>query len=122
MSIRRNVNIAELNNAWGSFESCAIDAPDGTYEATKQLHSVISDAAGNLMIELRALGYKADACDMIREVEAVMYGYAKASNPDATVFPCSEGFGEAMAGPARARVLAQTESNRAFLAACEVPK
>lgn len=99
-----------------NFKRCAEDAPEGTYEEAKRLNAIIGDAVDRLMRDLRAMGLKADACDRAFELEAAMYAYAKKSNPDATVFPVSEGFGSSMDGPERGRVLAQAASNRSFLA------
>jgi len=105
----------EMEAALRNFKQCADEAPKGTYEDAKQLNNVVGNACDQLMKDIRALGLKADACDLIFEVEAAIYDYVKRSNPESSLFPVAEGFGSAMAGPARDRVLAQTVSNRDFL-------
>lgn len=115
MTIRTQIDVRALNDALGHFERCADEAPRGTYEQAKRLVELIGETAQSLIGRLRECGLEANTCDGIREVEAVIYGYIKDSNPDATVFPTGEGFGESMGGPARDRVLAQTIEARDFL-------
>jgi len=116
MTIRSAINAQKLNNEWSNFKQCADEAPDGTYEACKDIAAVVDGAAKELFDKTKLLGLKANTCDGIREVEAVIYGFIKDSNPDSPVFPTSEGFGEGLQGPARERILAQAASNRDFLA------
>lgn len=111
------MNTTELRNALSNFKSCADQAPEGSYEHAKDLNEAIKEACTGFMRKLRALGFKADACDMAFDLEAALYDYAKRSNPDATVFPTAEGFGSSMDRLERERVLAQAISNRNFLAA-----
>lgn len=101
-------------NALANFKRCAAEAPNGAYTECKALESLLGETCDRLIRELRELGLKADNCDLIYAVETTLYAYAKASNPDATVFPVSEGFGEAMDGPARERVIAQAEQSAQF--------
>ncbi|MBO9878478.1 hypothetical protein [Xanthomonas sp. D-99] len=115
MTIRSRIDARALNAALESFERCADEAPRGTYEHAKQLATLIGETAQSLISGLREIGLDANNCDGIREVEAVIYGYIKDSNPDATVFPTAEGFGAALEGPARDRVLVQAVQNRDFL-------
>lgn len=105
----------EIQNALTNFKRCAEDAPEGIYEEAKRLNEVIGGAVDQLMRDLREMGLKADSCDRAFELEAAMYAYVKQSNPDATVFLISEGFGSSLGGPERERVLAQAASNRDFL-------
>jgi len=80
------------------FKSCVQDAPEGAYEHAKQLDATIGEACDQLMRDLRALGLRADNCDLIYHVEATIYDYVKKSNPDSTLFIVAEGFGSAMDG------------------------
>ena len=105
----------EMRNALTNFKACAAEAPEGCYEEAKALNALIGEACDNLMLELRAIGLKASANDLAFDLEAAMYGYARRSNPDATVFPTAEGFGSSMAGAARDRVLAQAARSMDFL-------
>lgn len=99
-----------------SFRRCAEEAPAGAHEQAKQVNQIIGDTCDRFMRELREAGLLADNCDRIFEIEVALYHYTKASNPEACVFPTAEGFGEAMEGPARERVLAQTVENIQFFA------
>lgn len=104
-----------IKTALERFKRCAEDAPEGMHTEAKELNSVIGEACDNLIKELRALGLKADTCDLIYEVEAKIYDYVKQSNPDATMFAVAEGFGAAMDGPAADRVRTQAVRDRDFL-------
>ena len=101
--------------ALDNFRRCAEDAPAGTYDEAKVLAPLLGETCDTFMRDLRALGLRADNCDLIHEVEAALYEYVKRSNPDATMFPLAEGFGQAMRGPERDRVVAEAASNHAFL-------
>lgn len=105
----------DIEKALSHFKRCVEDAPDGTHEDAKRLDEMIGSTCDRLMRDIRSLGLKADACDLIFTVEATIYDYVKRSNPDSTLFPVAEGFGAAMAGPARERVIAQATSNLDFL-------
>jgi hypothetical protein len=115
MSIRSHIDAQALNHAWTAFERCAEDAPEGAYEQAKAIAQVVGLCANHLIKELREIGLGANNGDGLREVEAVIYGYIKNSNPDAEVFPMAEGFGSAMVGEAGERVLAQAVRDRDFL-------
>lgn len=99
-----------------NFKACCDDAPSRTHEDAKELNFILGDAVDELMFKLREVGFKANNNDLAFELEAGLYAYVKASNPDKDVFPLAEGFGEAMNGPARERVIAQTIRDRDFLA------
>lgn len=117
MTISTHIAVRQLNDALSLFERCADEAPEGTFEEAKEVAELIAEAVNDLMEGLRSRGLLADNCDGIRLVEAVIYGYMKDSNPDATVFATAEGFGAALGGPARERVLAQAVRDRDFLRA-----
>lgn len=102
----------QMETALHNFKRCAEDAPEGTYEEAKRLNNLLGETVDQFMRDLRALGLKADTCDLAFEVEATLYNYVKRSNPDGTMFPVSEGFGSSMGGPARERVIAQAARDR----------
>jgi hypothetical protein len=104
------------------FLSCVEDAPEGTFEEAKQASLLIRACVDDLVHGLRAMGMHAGGGDSIFELEALIYDFAKRSNPSATVFSSAEGFGVAMAGPARERVLAQAQSERDALVALRASK
>lgn len=115
MSIRSCIDARALNSQLENLEECAREAPEGTYEDAKALNEFFSETFDHLRSELLALGLKLDNADRYREFEAVLYGLIKDSNPECLTFAVSEGFGSAMDGPARERVVAQAASNRDFL-------
>jgi len=106
-----------MDNAFSDFRDCVNEAPDGSYQQAKDLSALLGETCDQFMRDVRALGLKADNCDLIYAVEAALYDYVKKSNLESTLFPMAEGFGSAMNGPARSRVLAQTEENLAFFRA-----
>ncbi len=114
MTIRRNVNIDALNDRYNYLERCAEKAPDGTYALSKATVETIGEIADDIMRRVRALGLRANNCDGIREVEAVIYGYVADANPDSEL-RVGEGFGEHVDGPAGERVLAQAVRDRDFI-------
>lgn len=101
-----------MKAALSNFRACAEDAPSGTYTEVKQLAGVIGKACDNLIKDVRAIGLRADTCDLIFVVEAVIYDYVKRSNPDEGLFPAAEGFGLSMNTEARERVIANAERDR----------
>lgn len=115
MTIRTCINAAELSAQLSNLEACAENAPEGAYEDAKALNAFFADTYQHLREELKALGLGLDNSDKYREFESVLYGLIKQSNPDCYTFAVSEGFGSAMDGPARERVIAQAASNVAFL-------
>ena len=107
--------------ALSNFRACAENAPSGTYLDAKQLAGGIGETCDNLIKEVRAIGLKADNCDLIFAVEAAIYDYVKRSNPGAGLFPTAEGFGWAMDTEARERVIANAERDRDCLANLQSP-
>jgi len=88
-----------LNAALLDFKRCADeDAPNGEHSEAKALNSVIGDACNQLMSDVRALGLKANACDLIFNLEAAIYEYVKRSNPDQALFSAAEDFGASADG------------------------
>lgn len=120
MTIQRYINPEHWNERLNNLESCADNAPAGTYEEGKRIARAIGDAIEGVRGVFKAAGFQADGSDNCRTLEALIYAYFVASNEsDDAVFSAlcvSEGFGDAMNGPARDRVLAQTIRDRDFLA------
>jgi hypothetical protein len=95
--------------AFQNLRACCDEAPAGTYEQAKQIRQAISDA---MQDGLRALGLKNDNCDIAHACEAAMYEYVKRCNPNTDALIVAEGFGSAVNGPARERVIEQASRNR----------
>jgi hypothetical protein len=110
------ISIRDSKLAFDRFEQCADEAPNGAYKKTKEVRELIGDTVDQFIRELRALDMQADNCDRARAVEALLYLYVKESNPEMTELQTAEGFGEAMQGPSRERVFAQTLNDVAALA------
>lgn len=94
------------------FANCAEDAPEGMYRDVKDIRNVIGDAADDLIYQIRRLGFKANNCDGIYQVEEAIYKWIVESNPDDVIFPTAEDFGEAMTGDFRDQVIARAIANR----------
>ncbi len=107
------------NREWATrfdnFEACADNAPAGTYEKQKDLRRLIGGIVDALISGLPAHGLRGDNCDRARDLEIEIYRYLVESNPDEGLFYTAEGFGSAMEGPARERVISQAASNLANL-------
>lgn len=86
MTIRTSVDVKRLNRSWKRFEDGVAAAPAGVHERARAIAAFIGDTAREVMCGVRELGLKADACDRIREVEAVLFGYIKDSNPGEDLF------------------------------------
>lgn len=107
----------EISRALLNFKRCAEDSPPGWYEEARKLNQVIGEAAEGLMKSLRAQGLQADNSDGIFAIEAAIYDYARKSNPESTLFPCAEAFGELLDGPGREKALADAIAKRDQLTA-----
>lgn len=105
-----------LNDQLTNLETCAEKAPEGTYVEAKAVAELVGDTSNALLAALESLGMKANNGDGLRDLEAAVYGYVKASNPEAYFLPAAEGFGVAMGTEAAERVLAQTIEERDRLA------
>lgn len=113
MSIPRTFQV--LNTRLSNLEHAANEAPEGTYDRTKELAAALNDASQAVMDTLRRYGLEALNDDRLREMEAVIYGYMLVSNPDETAFHVGEGFGEGLRGEQRERVMANCIRDRDFL-------
>jgi len=105
----------ETATQFSNLDSCASNAPEGTYESAKNIRTLIGCTVDKLIADLNGLGLKADRGDLAWQLESEIYRYIKNSNPNSCEFAVSEGFGEAMSLPIRDRVIASAEANRDFL-------
>lgn len=119
MTIRSCIDARALNAQLENLEACAENAPEGAYEQAKDLSAFFGDTFRHLKTELSLMGLGLDNSDRYREFEAVLYGLIKDSNPESTMFAVSEGFGSAMDGPARERVIEQARSDVAAFKAIQ---
>jgi hypothetical protein len=114
MTIRSCINARALNERWTKIERAIECAPEGTFEHTKAVAEIVTETANSLIKASAAAGLKVNNSDQLREVEAVVYGWiVDAQEPGELI--AAEGFGEAMDGPAAARVLAGITRDRDFL-------
>ncbi|MFC4236363.1 hypothetical protein ACFOY8_14255 [Thalassospira xianhensis] len=105
----------QMKDRFRNLRRCAEDAPEGTYETAKQVHELIGDTCDRVIREIMELGLKADKLDVAFALETALYQYVLDSNKEATLFASAEGFGAAMDGPNRDRILATTKQNRDVL-------
>lgn len=106
----------ELHQRLSNIEDCAEHAPEGTYERAKQAAAFINDSAEAIFALAKASGFKLNGTDRFRDVEALLYGVLVDSNPTEYGLITGEGFGNAMGGPAKQRVIEQTIRDRDALA------
>lgn len=69
------------NTNFDKFKRICQESRDGDNEEAKALEEVIGDMCDCLIKNLRAIGLKADNCDLIYELEAQIYHYVVRSNP-----------------------------------------
>lgn len=115
MTIRNAIPVA--HHEMELLETCAREAPHGTYEDAKKLDEFFRELFSHMKSELQGIGLKLPNDDRYREIEAAIYAMLGAANPEATLFAVAEGFGEAIqqGGEVRARVLRQAADNVKFL-------
>lgn len=101
-----------LNERLSNLEACAENAPDGTYESAKEIASLVGDLSNAVLRGLRETGHGARNDDALRDLEASIYGYIIASNPNADFLVAAEAFGEQSQGPVGERVIAQATRDR----------
>lgn len=83
----------QLKTALSNFIICANEAPEGAHNGAKVINDEITGACDFLMTNMRAIGLKANNCDLIFNLQAEMYDYVKRSNPENTLFSQAENFG-----------------------------
>jgi hypothetical protein len=108
-----DIPVRDLNERLSNLERCAQKAPVNTYQFAKNVADIIDELSNDILGSLKSHGLHAANNDELRRVEAAIYGYIIASNPNlASGFAVSEGFGEHCIGPAGDRVIAQAERDR----------
>ncbi len=115
MTIPTSTPVRALNERLGNLETCADQAPERTFEQSKRAVEAVHECSNAILREIRARGFRALNDDRLRCLEAVLYGYLLEGNPDAGDLIAGEGFGAAMDGPARERVLAGILRDRDFI-------
>ena len=108
----------ELNARLGALETCAEEAPEGTFADVKPVVEAVHDISNYALTRLREAGLEVGNDDRLRNLEVAIYAFILESNREAYGLMAGEGFGRAMSdyGPEVAkRVMAQTVANRDFL-------
>lgn len=85
MTIRRNLNLATINDDYGDFLTTTERAPAGTYEGAKMIASFIGNVVDALIKDGRASGLKVCNCDGIREIEVLIFDMLRTQNPDSEI-------------------------------------
>ena len=96
---------------------CVDNAPAGTYAAAKATRAAINEAVETFMVDLKAAGLKAPGDDRAEALAGALYAYVVSDDSNMLTLATAECFGDAMNGPARDRVIAQTARERDFIAA-----
>ncbi|TAL65670.1 MAG: hypothetical protein EPN79_10835 [Burkholderiaceae bacterium] len=79
--------------AFDNFKACTEEAPKDSHKEAKTLREAIGNQTDDLIQGIRALGLKADNCDMAYQIESSIYNYVKLSNPGNPMFAQAESFG-----------------------------
>jgi len=95
MTIRRNLNAAEMSGRLALIETMDETAPVPLYFAVRSVRELIGEKCDDLIRDVHALNLAAPNCDQIREVESVMYAYVADANPHP--FEAAEQFGRSLA-------------------------
>jgi hypothetical protein len=84
MTIRRNVNIAAINDDFMAFERGLSAAPAGfdLNKAEDIRDRVLGYSADTFLAVAKRNGLKTCNCDGIREIEALMFDMIRRQNPD----------------------------------------
>ena len=85
MTIRRNVNIATINNTYGQFLEGVDAAKAGVLPVAQNVADMIGDAANGILREARGLGLETCNCDGIREIEALIFEMLLRKNPNSQI-------------------------------------
>jgi hypothetical protein len=113
-------NRNDINTRYSNFRDCCDSAPDGTYEAAKELKCIIQEHMDALLADVREAfpTIRPDNCDGIHNVEATIYTWLADAEGSLGQFATAEGFGCSLGyGPeTAARVIAQAARDRDALA------
>lgn len=112
MTIRNRILNERLNN----LQRCAEKAPEGTFEEARNAAAAIDQAIEAVRSAFKEHGFKADGCDICRDLEASIYGFMLNSNPGHTGLIVAEGFGEHVDGPCGSRMISEAIRDRDFIA------
>ena len=117
MTIRPSVNVRELNQQLSELQDCARNAPEGCYDQAKEFADNLEEIFSGLSQSIKDTGLKAVGDDGFREIEALIYGHIKESNPDLfSMFAVSEGFGRySVDHTTRDRVMKNAIRDRDFI-------
>lgn len=114
MTIRRNLNLAAINDDYSDFLTATEHAPAGTFEQAKMIAEFIGNTVDDLIINGRERGLNICNCDGIREIEVLIFSMLSNKNPDSEI-EAARGLGadlrEADCGTMD-RILAELEMKR----------
>lgn len=117
MTIRRNVDLSAINDAYRYFETACERAPEGTFEFSKNILFMLGTQCDALLGSAKAMGVETCNCDGIREIEVLMFDMIRRKNEDINEIEQAIGLGRTLVEypEAAARVLAGLERDRDFL-------
>ena len=85
MTIRRNLNLAAINDDFMDFEKACDLAPDGVLQQAKDIRAFIGEQADQLLSHAQRSGIKTCNCDGIREIEVLIFDMIRRKNPDSQI-------------------------------------
>ena len=85
MTIRRNVNIAEMNADYSAFTDALSRLPRGAFTFARNLLNSVTSSIDALEEHSASYGVKTDRCDMIREVEVLTFDMLRRTNESVEV-------------------------------------
>lgn len=80
MTIRRNVNIADINKDYSAFMVALDELPSGMFLFSRSVQKMVSDTLDDLELYATIAEVPLDRCDRIREVEALMFDMIRQTN------------------------------------------
>ncbi len=107
--------IDPFNASRGHVERRLEEKPHGTYARTMDALIAVEEASSAVRSALKINGFQVLNDDRLRILEATIYGYLLAGNPDERGLITAEGFGAAMGGLAAERVRCRAKPGRDFL-------
>lgn len=85
MTIRRNVDITDINHDYMYFETAIENRTKDTDERMVDMLRIIGNACDQLLSEMQLIGLSTCNCDGIREIECLMFDMLRKNNPDSEI-------------------------------------
>lgn len=80
MTIRRDVNLKQINSDYSDFQLALELLPRSLFQFARSVQQVITDTIDNLELTASIAEVPVDRCDRIREVEALTFDMIRQTN------------------------------------------